>query len=476
MDEIDEAIEARLDAAVATVSGTRAGELEGAIGAAEMRQRRRHLLAIAAAIVVLVAIVGGGLALARRAPTDPDRQVASGTPADVAKYLAQSSDKSLNANTFTFAVRSSFSATGPDLTKYLACMQGTQPGAASKISVDLARNIAESLDPATGAPIVVSAPGFDAISASQFAGTTIAQPWVSYDRFDPQMMMGTSGLNPGLGVRMAAPGSAYQIDPEGLLSYLRNGARSVRDAGREDIDGVATDHLVIELDPAKSSDEPKSRAATDQEIARQRGHKPAVTTPSSSSSSSVPSNPIDVWIGRDDGLIRRLHLNENLTDPSGVAGTIDLTIDYSGYGQPLPVEPPTLEQTVPFGSLPASALLDDAAQTNTCTALAGAAGADSPLPPPSVLECIQQAKQRSLAGKTVADYLREPREGLLPDDDGPVIQGPGDSDEMRCYRGLGPATTNPGTPLPPCPTFPDPKDPNATIVTPSVNGPCLRPT
>lgn len=468
MGEDEERNERGIASGDGAASTAQADELERTIESGEAPHRRRPVFVVAAAMLGLIAIVGTGLVLARRSPASPDQQLASGTPADVAAYLAQSSGKSLEANTFTYSVRLQVSGQERDMAAYLACVQGTQSGE-YKAAVDLEREVTETIDPSTGAPMAIGTIDFDAVSASHIPGAAIAQPWVSYDRFD--RLMGAAMANPTLGLRMSSVGLVAPVDPEGMLSDIRAAATSVRDAGNEDIDGVATQHLVIEFDATKIKEPTGDRSMSSEELARRRGHAPTATSPSTSSGSVGPA---DVWIGREDGLIRRIRGTFTYRDPSDRETTIDMTIDFSGYGTPLPVEPPTLEQTVPFASLPATALLGDAKQTSTCGAQMPG-GTASIAPSPATLECIQQVARESMAGKTVAEYLRESAAAYLPDNDSPVIPALGGSDEMHCYTGLPPTTTVPGTPMPPCPTIADPENPTVTMVLPSVNGPCLRP-
>jgi hypothetical protein len=484
VDDLDDVIKERLDAAAATISATNADQLGDRVKAHSRRQRRRQHLAVAAAIVVLVALIGGGLALARRSSTPPDRELASGSHEDVANFLAQSSDRSLKANTFTYATNSEVSGPAGADSLVPQCMQDTAAG--TRASVDVRREVTEVLDPATGAPVVITTPTFDAISASQFPGVAIGKPWVSYDRLDRQLMSAFS-MNPVLALRMFAVGAGPQHHPESFLTELKDTATSVTNTGDENIDGVVASHLVIVRDASKDQEVIRRRAETETEAARRRGHQPTTTVPGMPApvGSDVPNSddaPIDVWVGKDDGLIRRVRYSSTMHDPSGTALTFTGTLTFTDYGKPLAVETPTQDDTVPLASLPATAVVGDLATGLGCApALPATGGAEGPsLTAP--LECMQQIKEKALAGMTVQQYLDAPGNGL-PNKDGVTEMPPTGTpfDTSKCFLGAGaPPTPPPDTaPAPngtiPCPAEVGPTSPVGTLVPVPDAGPVCTP-
>jgi hypothetical protein len=58
----------------------------------------------------------------------------------------------------------------------------------------------------------------------------------------------------------------------------------------------------------------------------------------------VQYEPVDVWIGRD-GLVRRMHLGYTVPAGSPGAGSVEMTMDLSRYGEPVYVSVPDASQT-----------------------------------------------------------------------------------------------------------------------------------
>jgi hypothetical protein len=53
--------------------------------------------------------------------------------------------------------------------------------------------------------------------------------------------------------------------------------------------------------------------------------------------------PVDVWIGKDDGLVRRLQISYDLTE-SGRSVSTQLTLDLSDWGTDVSVQAPPADQ------------------------------------------------------------------------------------------------------------------------------------
>jgi hypothetical protein len=108
--------------------------------------------------------------------------------------------------------------------------------------------------------------------------------------------------------------------PGQALQQLKASANVVR-VGPTAIDGVTTTHYRAIVDLSKVPD----------------GNKIAQLT-------HVEYEPVDVWIARD-GLVRRMRLGYTVPAGSPGAGSVEMTMDLSRYGEPVYVSVPDASQT-----------------------------------------------------------------------------------------------------------------------------------
>jgi hypothetical protein len=112
--------------------------------------------------------------------------------------------------------------------------------------------------------------------------------------------------------------------PPKLLSQLQ-AVGNVTKVGDETINGSATTHYRAQLDVAKL---PKVAALA-----------------------HATYGPLDIWIGKDDGYVRRLHMAYTIKAANASAQSIVLTVDFSDFGKSVSVSVP-----------PASAAVDGTGQ------------------------------------------------------------------------------------------------------------------
>jgi hypothetical protein len=112
--------------------------------------------------------------------------------------------------------------------------------------------------------------------------------------------------------------------PTKLFSQLQ-AAGKVTKVGDETINGAATTHYRAQLDVAKL---PKVAALA-----------------------HATYGPLDIWIGKDDGYVHRLHMAYTIKAANASAQSIVLTVDFSDFGKSVSVSVP-----------PASAAVDGTGQ------------------------------------------------------------------------------------------------------------------
>lgn len=137
--------------------------------------------------------------------------------------------------------------------------------------------------------------------------------WVSVD---------TEQLGAKLGANL---GQFAQTNPADVLPALEK-AGSVKKVGTATIDGVQTTHYEAVIDPAKL---------------------PGIST---LKTVHVDAFPIDVWIGTDDGLLRRLTMSETAS-AAGQSATTQWRMDFSSYGEHVAVTVPPASETFDLTSL-----------------------------------------------------------------------------------------------------------------------------
>jgi LppX/LprAFG-like lipoprotein len=106
--------------------------------------------------------------------------------------------------------------------------------------------------------------------------------------------------------------------PTKLLSQLQ-AAGNVTTVGDETINGTATTHYRAKLDLSKL---------------------PKVAAPANATYA-----PIDIWIGKDDGYVHRIHTAYTLKVASAAAQAIAVTVDFSDFGKSVSVSIPAASAT-----------------------------------------------------------------------------------------------------------------------------------
>ena len=106
--------------------------------------------------------------------------------------------------------------------------------------------------------------------------------------------------------------------PTKLLAQLQ-AAGNVTKVGDETIDGTFTTHYRAQLDVAKL---PKVAALA-----------------------HATYGPLDIWIGKDDGYVRRMHMGYTIKAASASSQSVAMTVDFSDFGKSVSVSVPTAAET-----------------------------------------------------------------------------------------------------------------------------------
>ncbi len=106
--------------------------------------------------------------------------------------------------------------------------------------------------------------------------------------------------------------------PTKLLSQLQ-ASGNVTTVGDETINGTATTHYRGKLDVSKL---PKVAALA-----------------------NATYGPLDIWIGKDDGYVHRMHLAYTIKAASASAQSIAMTVDFSDFGKSVSVSVPAASAT-----------------------------------------------------------------------------------------------------------------------------------
>jgi len=107
--------------------------------------------------------------------------------------------------------------------------------------------------------------------------------------------------------------------PTKLLSRLQ-ASGEVTKVGDETIDGTATTHYRAKLDVAKLSKVAPLANGT--------------------------YRPLDIWIAKDDGYVRRMHMSYAIKVANASAQSITVTVDFSDFGKSVSVSVPAASATV----------------------------------------------------------------------------------------------------------------------------------
>lgn len=240
-------------------------------------------------------------------------------------------------------------------------------------------------------------------------GWGVTKPWLSVEADDLFM----TGLFAATGFTTAptfTPQSSRStpgtFEPADLLEDLRDAARSVTSAGDEDVDGVPTRHLRIELDPDKL-------------VNPENGGTTTTTRPSGVQYDLATA---EAWIDRDDR-VRRLSMSISMTmtfdtrsmgslpsmpgvsDFSMPTGAeISFDIRFFAYDEPLPLAVPTADQVQDVGDLPASVVLDGKCGLGSMTAsLPSDPTTDTP-EMKAYHDCIAAETRKATEGVTWREY------------------------------------------------------------------------
>jgi hypothetical protein len=107
--------------------------------------------------------------------------------------------------------------------------------------------------------------------------------------------------------------------PTRLLSQLQ-AAGNVTKVGDETINGTATTHYRGKLDRSK--------------------------LPEVAALANATYGPVDIWIGKDDGYVHRIHTAYTIKVASATAQSIAATVDFSDFGKSVSVSVPAASATV----------------------------------------------------------------------------------------------------------------------------------
>ena len=160
----------------------------------------------------------------------------------------------------------------------------------------------------------------------------VPTPWVSMDpaKMDPEAAAQFGGFGAG-----TTDPSAYA----GLFA----GVFDVRASGEANIDGVATTHYVGTIDLAKVLEGVSDVVGEDVDAATKEQLEAAVEQ--FSALGIDEKIPFQIWID-EDGLPRRQRITMDFGDlvPGAEEALLDMTVDYSAFGEPVNVEVPKASQ------------------------------------------------------------------------------------------------------------------------------------
>ena len=111
-------------------------------------------------------------------------------------------------------------------------------------------------------------------------------------------------------------------DPATSLAQLQ-ASGDVTEVGDETIDGAETTHYRAHIDPAKLP-----QAAQRQALAHAR------------------YGPLDIWVGKDDGYVRRVHTTYSTKTGASARQAVTLTMDFSDFDKEVSVSIPPESETL----------------------------------------------------------------------------------------------------------------------------------
>ncbi len=250
------------------------------------------------------------------------------------------------------------------------------------------------------------------------------RPWLRFDLKDlglGSLVLGKE-LDPPAFAMSSGGGQQDSFDPASQLRRLRDHARSVTATDMADVDGVATRHLRLELDPERLFGGPPGSDSTTTD--------PALAVHGSATA--------EVWVDAQDR-VRRLSITTTTEFPdffaAGAAGRqggplgtapegwpersrYEADMRFSHYDEPLPVHVPADTEIQDLGDLPASAVL-----ATGCDPTRPAVPSSGPGVPGDAgmayRDCVEAERREKAAGLSWRQYrdqvLRRDREALFPD-------------------------------------------------------------
>ena len=145
-------------------------------------------------------------------------------------------------------------------------------------------------------------------------------------------------------------------DPSAILDYLKGAGADITTVGHEEVGGVDTTHVHATVSMQQALDASGAdRAKLQQSLDKMTGAGKAFTS---------LTLPIDVYVD-GDGYVRRVMVDFDLSDSVGVK--MQMTLDYSDFGQPVSITEPAAADTADICDLYAT----QAARHSTVTAPAG---------------------------------------------------------------------------------------------------------
>ena len=146
--------------------------------------------------------------------------------------------------------------------------------------------------------------------------------------------------SPKLAKAVEELGTSVQPDPDSFLAFLEGAGGPVKTVGTEDVRGVATRHVQVQLDIAKLVD--RAAGTRKQKLTQQ-------LTQHGISLDDLAPVPADAWID-DDGYVRRFSVAFDLAElgklhkEAKATGVITETIELYDFNEPVTVAAPPADQ------------------------------------------------------------------------------------------------------------------------------------
>ena len=186
------------------------------------------------------------------------------------------------------------------------------------------------------------------MSALDKVAPSLAGKWLKSDGAKTKALAGSSSS--------LLTGTNGVGDPSAILDYLKGAGADITTVGHEAIGGVDTTHVHATISVQQALDASGAdRAKLQQSLDKMTGAGKAFTS---------LTLPIDVYVD-GDGYVRRVTVDFDLSDSVGVK--MQMTLDYSDFGQPVSITEPAAADTADICDLYST----QAARHSTVTAPAG---------------------------------------------------------------------------------------------------------